>query len=130
LPFTVISESVITLTLPNPVHGWRGRTHSLRYCDAHEEGRFAWYELAFMQFAMGGCQPPIEPYALSAYAALPVFSPGIGTAQLGWPVDEIDRSDLSEFLGRWSGWFADAAAGRLSRPMMMPEKPTAGTWRR
>ena len=129
LPFTVISESVITLALPGSVHGWRGRSHSLWYCDAHEEGRFAWYELAFRELAMGGYQPPVEPYALSAKVALDVFSPGLVRSQLGWPVEEIDRSDPSVFLGRWLGWFADASAGTLSRPNPMPEKPTGNTWR-
>jgi len=131
LPFTVISESVITLSLPSAERsGWRGRSHSLWYCDAHEEGRFAWYELAFMEMALRGYRPPNEPYAQSANAAQGVFSPGIIGMQLGWPVEEIDRSDLSEFLGRWLDWFADATAGRLQRPNMMPEKPTGGTWRR
>lgn len=129
LPFTVIAESVITVALPNPVHGWQGRSHSLWYCDAHQEGRFAWHELAFMEMALRGYVPQIDPYAQSANAAQGVFSPGITGMQLGWPVEEIDRSDLSEFLGRWLDWFADAAAGRLSRPFQVPEKPTAGTWR-
>lgn len=129
LPFTVVSESLITLTLPNPVQGWRGRSHSLWYCDAHEKGRFAWYELAFMEMALGGYHPQIEPYAQSANASQGVFCPGITGMQLGWPVEEIDRSDPSEFLGRWLDWFADAALGKLSRPAMIPEKPTHGTWR-
>jgi eukaryotic-like serine/threonine-protein kinase len=64
-PFTVISEAGITINLPGDVHGWRGRGHSLWFCEAKEEGWFAWHEMAFMDFAF--TQPPaIVPYPLSA----------------------------------------------------------------
>jgi eukaryotic-like serine/threonine-protein kinase len=129
VPFTVISESVITVTLPRTVRGWRGRSHSLWFCDAHDEGRFAWYELAFMEFAGGAYRPQIEPYPLSAAVAGNAFNSVIGMIQLGWPVEEIDRSDLTEFLSRWLGWFADAARGQLWCPHALPEKPTQGSWR-
>ncbi|MDC8980501.1 serine/threonine-protein kinase [Mycobacterium marinum] len=130
LPFTVISESQIVVTTVRPVRGYQGRSHSLWFCDAHEEGRFAWYELAFMRFAGGASHPVMEPYSLSALNSRICFQNVMGTEQIAWPVEEIDRFDLSEFLGRWLGWFAQAAAGTLSRPNMMPEKPSEGSWRR
>jgi eukaryotic-like serine/threonine-protein kinase len=48
---------------------------------------------------------------------------------LAWPVEELDRSNPTEFIDRWIGWFADAAIGELHHPSTMPEKPTDGSWR-
>ena len=129
-PFTVISEAAITVNLVDPVRGWKGRSHSLWFCDAKEEGRFAWHELAFMDWAGGTYQPEVVPYPLTADGGHIAFQPIMGTTQLAWPVEELDRSELDEFMGRWLGWFADAAAGRLQRPMMLPEKNAEGSWRR
>lgn len=129
-PFTVVSEAVITVTMSNPNRGYRGRKHSLWYCDAHREGEFGWYELAFMDSAFRQGRPPVEPNALSAHEAREVFTPVIGTRQLAWPVEELDLDDLGEFVDRWIGWFASAVVGQLQHPMMMPEKTTEGTWRR
>jgi serine/threonine-protein kinase len=129
-PFTVISESVITVTRPHPTRdGWVGRSHSLWFCDAKEENRFAWYELAFWNGAFGG-HPTMEPHAESASGTQAVFEPVMIRTQLAWPPTEIDRSDLSEFVGRWLGWFGDAATGSLQRPLKMPEHETQGSWRR
>jgi serine/threonine-protein kinase len=111
--------------MQRPIRNWQGRSHSLWFCDPHEEGRFGWYELAFMEFAAGTYHPVMEPFSLAARSAHDVFLHVIGTQQLAWPIEEIDRSDLSEFLGRSLGWFADAAACTLSRPGMMPENPSA-----
>lgn len=129
-PFTVISESAIAVTRPLPTpDGWRGRSHSLWFCDATEENRFAWHELAFWDGAFGG-HPSMEPFAGSAAGHHVAFQPVMGRRALAWPVTELDRSDLSEFVGRWLGWFGDAASGRLQRPNQMPERPAEGSWRR
>lgn len=126
-PFTVISESVITVKRPRATRdGWAGRSHSLWFCDAKEKNRFAWYELAFW----GGGHPSIEPNAASsAEQTQIVFQPVMGGLQLAWPFTELERSDLSEFVGRWLGWFGDAATGSLQRPMVMPERSPKGSWR-
>jgi hypothetical protein len=128
-PFTVISESAITVTTPTSVHGYRGRSHSLWYCDPFVEGEFGWYELAFMESAFSS-QPQVVPFALSANEARVAFEPVMGTTQLAWPFTEIDRSDPTEFLGRWLAWFAQAATGTLQQPMMLPERQGNRSWRR
>ena len=126
--FTVISESVITVTIPSTIGGYRGRSHSLWYCDAEDEGQFAWYEVGFMEWGLAIARPAIEPYHLAAFEAPPLaFRPGIGTtATLDW-FDEIDLGDVSGFVDRWIGWFAEAAAGELRRHGPGPEN--VGTWR-
>jgi serine/threonine-protein kinase len=129
-PFTVISEAVITINLAGDgVRGWRGRSHSLWFCDAKEQDRFAWHELAFMSSAFSA-QPAVVPFPLSAAEGHVAFEPVIGGRQLAWPVEEVKRDDLISFLGRWLGWFADAAKGQLQQPGMLPERPAEGSWRK
>jgi eukaryotic-like serine/threonine-protein kinase len=126
LPITVVSESVITVTVPRAVYGWAGRSHSLWFCNAFEKDRFAWYEVAFMASPLGGGSPTMEPFATAAAASQHALMPIIGQTQLAWDFEELDRSDLSEFVNRWLGWFGTAAQGRLQRPGMLPEKPERG----
>jgi serine/threonine-protein kinase len=129
-PFAVVAFAGIAVNLGHRNRmGWEGRSHSLWFCDAHEEGRFAWYEMAFMSSPIGGNHPSVEPYSNSPLEGQVAFQRVIGTTQLAWPVEELDRVDPSEFLDRWLGWFADAAEGRLGRPSRMPEKNTQGSWR-
>lgn len=129
-PFTVVSEAVVMLVLPSMSRsGWAGRSHSLWSCDAHVENRFSWYETAFMTTPMMTSRSVMEPYHHSSDAANEALSPVKGVQQAAWPF-ELDRSDLSEFVDRWLGWFGAAAQGSLSKSSMMPEKKTAGTWRR
>lgn len=129
-PFTVISEAVITVNLAGDgVRGWRGRSHSLWFCDAKEEGLFAWHELAFMDFALRQ-QPAVVPFPLSASDGHAAFQPIMGGRQLAWPVEMINRDDITEFLGRWLGWFAQAARGGLQQPSMLPERAAEGSWRK
>jgi len=130
-PFTVVAEAKISVTTSRRVYDYEGRSHSLWYCDAHEEGRFAWYETAFMRSPLlGGSNSMTDPFSADPNSASIVFSGVTGTVQLAWPLEELDRSDPTEFIDRWMGWFADAARGEIQRPSTMPEKPTAGSWRR
>lgn len=127
-PFTVVSEAVITVNPVQSVRGYAGRTHSLWYCDAFEEGRFAWYELAFMEFAMNN-QPARVPFAMGAASARQAFLPIVGTTQLARRFEELDRSELDDFLDRWLGWFARAIAGELQAPGVLPEHQPVDNWR-
>ena len=42
----------------------------------------------------------MEPFAESAVPTHVVFEPIMATIQLAWLFTEVDRSDLSEFVGR------------------------------
>jgi eukaryotic-like serine/threonine-protein kinase len=128
-PFTVISESVITVTMERMIQNYRGRSHSLWFCDAEEENQFAWYEVAFMEWGGQVSRPPIEPYALSAWEVPPVaFGNVMGTMRIDW-LDEIDLGDLNDFVGRWLGWFAEAAAETLRRPQVAENPERRRSWR-
>ncbi|MGH3726300.1 MAG: serine/threonine-protein kinase [Mycobacterium sp.] len=127
MPFTVISESVVSVNLHDyqfPTD-YRGRAHSLWYCNATHPGRFAWHELAFMEFALN-LQPSIVPFSMLAdERARQIVDPSyqvVGSRQLARPIREIDLDDPHEFLDRWLGWFADGAIGQLHRPGQLPEE--------
>ena len=47
-PFDVIAYSAIAVLRPRDRSGYKGRVHSLWFCDPKEEGVFRWYDLAFM----------------------------------------------------------------------------------
>ncbi|MGR4862111.1 serine/threonine-protein kinase [Kriegella sp. LARHCF250] len=128
-PFTVIASATITVNMPQGNRsGYQGRAHSLWYCDAHEAGRFAWYETAFM--AVLSATRTVTPFALDPRAASGALSNAMTTEQVAWPFEELDRSDPTEFVDRWLNWFALAAKGQLAIPHNMPEKPVGGSWRK
>lgn len=129
-PFSVIAIANIAVNLGGRTHrGWAGRSHSLWFCDAHEQGQFAWHETAFMNSPFIASHPAVEPFSCSPTDGKVAFENVIGTMQLAWPVEELDRADPAEFLDRWIGWLADGAEQRLARPSTMPEKQTRGSWR-
>jgi len=55
---------------------------------------------------------------------------GMAEYQVAWPFTRLSLEELGDFIDRWAGWLADAAAGKLSHPSTMPERPTQWTWRR
>jgi len=127
----VIGYATVSITIPADREGYEGRSHSLYYCDVNEPGSYAWHETAFI-FTPGlprqGRQDPfaLPPGAESAKA----LSPGISEYQVAWPFTRLIVGEIDDYLDRWLGWFAAAAQGQLQRPMMMPERPAEGTWRR
>lgn len=130
-PFSVVASAVLTVRRQDANQfGWTGRSHSLWFCDAFEADRFSWCELAFMESPFSGDRPSFEPYAGEPDQVGIAFSNVMGTMQLAWGLDELDRDDPAELIDRWLGWFADAVEGRLHRPSSMPERRGERAWRR
>ncbi len=124
-PFDVVAHALIAAKKPQDRYGYEGRSHSLWFCDAWDEGRFRWFELAFMIMPLMRAQatsvdpfalPPTDPHAAGA------FWHGIDVRQLDWEPLAFDQGDEEQFIERWLDWFAAAADGSLSRPSAMPEK--------
>lgn len=119
------------VTSPDP-WGYKGRSHSLYYCNAHDEQRFAWYETAFMH------HPLIDPHHVSQepFALNPddraavALRPGMAQYQAAWPFTELVSGEVDDFIDRWVKWLALAAQGQLHRPSQIPERPAENTWRR
>ena len=128
-PFEVIACASIELEQTSTHNDYPGRSHSLWYCDALQEGRFDWFELAFMDSPLFGGRQRMEPYAEQPERISIAFERVIGTAQLAWPLEQLDRADPQEFVDRWIGWFAEASDSKLFRPSTMPEKPVEYNWR-
>lgn len=121
--FDVILSSEINLRIPRSRSGWEGRSHSLWYCDAKEEGVFAWFESAFMVNPMVPQRGRQDPFALApGQESAEAISPVVGMFQLAWPFTDLNPSELGDFIDRWSAWLAAAARGQLNRPSRMPER--------
>jgi serine/threonine-protein kinase len=127
-PFEVIAVASIVVNQDRNRRGYEGRSHSLWYCDAQSEGVYGWYELAFMRSAFRA-QPAIVPYAAHPRDVPNAFKRVIGAEQLAWPIEELHRADLTEFVDRWLGWFADASVEELFCPATLPEKYVNGGYR-
>ena len=128
-PFEVIACASIELLQTSTHNDYPGRSHSLWYCDALQEGRFEWFELAFMDSPLFGGRRRMEPYAAQPEGISIAFDRVIGATQLAWPLEQLDRADPKEFVGRWIGWFAEASDSKLFKPSTMPEKPVERNWR-
>ena len=120
LPFEVIAHTKISVSGP-PHRGYVGRSHSLWYCDAQDEGVFRWYETAFWEF--GGPKNGFEPFAMPPET-------WVAGRSLARPFTPIDQGEEEGFIERWMEWFGEAGHGPLRHPSKMPELPTEGSWRR
>lgn len=132
VPFDVIASADLTIRIPSDRSGYEGRSHSLWFCDARAVNEYGWFETAFMVHPLvGGGRPGLDPFALDpGIDALDAIGPITGTTQMAWPFTRIIPGQADEFISRWAGWFADAAAGQLHHPTTMPERDPQGTWRR
>lgn len=129
-PFDVIAYCEIALRIPENRWQYDGRSHSLWFCDAQEEGVYRWYETAFMINPLIPRRGRMNPFALDpGEDAAVAFSPVVGEVQLAWPMTPIDQGEEQEFIQRWMEWFADAAEGKLEHPRHMPERDPRGSSR-
>jgi serine/threonine protein kinase len=129
--FEVIACASIKIRISKNHYGYEGRSHSLWFCDAHEAGRFEWFETAFMHMPLTGRSSAMAPFFMDpGVGAAKALWSGMAEYQLAWPFTPVRAADLSDFLDRWIGWLADASQGRLQSPSMMPERPAEGSWRR
>ena len=130
-PFDVVGQSAIRLGIPRDRWGWDGRSHSLWFCDAQEEGEYRWFETAFRFDALAGKSSSAEPFAMEPdEKAGQAFVGAMGVEYaLAWPFTPIDQGE-TEFNERWINWFARAAQGSLGRPSGMPERQPDRSWRK
>lgn len=115
--FDVVASAIVGLQVPGDRDGFRGRSHSLWFCDAQVPGEYRWFETAFKVMALVPERGTMEPFALdpdSEEVKQALFS-GLGTREVAWPFTPLEIDDLSAFLDRWAGWFAQAVTGSLSR---------------
>ncbi len=127
--FDVVAHAQISVNIPT-LNNYGGRSHSLWYCDAREEGRFQWFETAFMVTPIIPQRGIMDPFALNpGKEAAQALWRGLGSHQVAWPFEPLHVSSLDNFIDRWASWFADAVSGRLGHPSRMPERSTKNSWR-
>jgi len=128
--FNVISQSGLVLSFPPDQYGYQGRSHSLWFCDAHEAGRYQWFETAFMISPLARKESNMNPFMRDpGEDSAKALWNGMAAFQLAWPLEPVDVGDLDEFIDRWATWFAEAAQGRLTHPSRMPQRDTPRNWR-
>lgn len=122
-PFDVIAYTTIVVRKPRDRYDYEGRAHSLWFCDAHDEGVYRWYELAFMVSGLSPERFAFEPFDLipADRNAAGALAPVMDIRQVAWQPLPFDQGDEEQFIERWMKWFAASADGTLSRPSRMPE---------
>jgi serine/threonine-protein kinase len=128
--FDLVAVAEIGLRMPSDRFGFSGRSHSLWFADAQTEGEYVWFETGFSLMALMASLPDPDPFALAGgQDARRSLLTGVHTHVVVWPFTPLRLGELDEFVGRWAGWLADAAEGRLQR---VPGDGGAavGSWRR
>ncbi|MFA5308222.1 MAG: serine/threonine-protein kinase [Dehalococcoidales bacterium] len=122
--FDVIAYTAITARKPRDHYDYEGRAHSLWYCDAHDEGIYRWYELAFMVGVFHGERGILNPFAMPPNeGAAGAFTSVMGTArQIAWQPVPFNQGNEEQFFERWLACFAGAVDGSISMPSHMPEQ--------
>lgn len=93
------------------------------FCDAHEEGVYRWYELAFMISPLIDERSEVDPFFLDPKDpnAGKCFTPVMTDRQLAWQPTAVDQGEETTFSERWLEWFGAAATNSLDRQRSMPE---------
>jgi hypothetical protein len=129
LPFDVVAWAyVVVESKPGPKDGYRGRAHSLWFCDVEESGTYAWYEVGFVHempdVILGAPNSTYMPRAglfrPNALNPRHVSASALANDQMIgviWPFTQVE---IHEFCDRWIKWFAEASRGVLREPA----KPT------
>lgn len=122
--FDVIAYTAIAVRRPQDPNSYEGRQHSLWFCDAHDEGVYRWYELAFMVSPLIPERFTLDPFGLppTGEHAAGALSPAMHVRQIAWQPLPFDQGDEEQFIDRWLTWFAAAVDGTISHPSSMPEK--------
>jgi eukaryotic-like serine/threonine-protein kinase len=127
----VVCSAAVALRIPQDRWGYGGQSHSLWFGDIQTEGRYGWYETAFMFSALMQRPSPTNPFSLTpGPEAARALGNSLADFQVAWPFTQLVAGNWGEFIDRWAEWFAAAAAGELRHPSSMPERPPAGSWRR
>lgn len=126
----VVAYATIGVKFPPDYYEYEGRSHSLWFCDAQEQGVYGWYETAFMVSAVIPKRGRQNPFALPpSKEAGGALSRAITPFDVAWPFTPIEPGNDDEFLERWMTWFGQAAQGNLRYPSTMPERNSQGSWR-
>ncbi|NKV19180.1 protein kinase [Rhodococcus hoagii] len=128
IPFDVVCTGRISVEMTGVRDRWAGRSHSIWYCDAQNEGEYYWYETAFHNLRANS---RLEPYsrAASGRDTEMALQRVMHTEQVAVGFTALVGEAVDEFVERWIDRFAQAARDQLPRPMVLPEGTVQGTWR-
>lgn len=115
--FRVIAYARIGVSVNAPNSTYKGRSHSLWYCDVQESGVFRWYETAFRSSGLSRVPRTTEPFDLPPNRdSFLAHSNVMHTVDVAMPFVAIDQGGEDDFIDRWIGWFASGVQGQLREP--------------
>jgi serine/threonine protein kinase len=124
LRWDIVASSIITVVTTPSEHGreyaWSA---SLIYADRNDGHGYRWYEVAFFTSALSRKRGNRdEPYALELHERdfFQALSPAMHSVAVAYGPLPIDGEDEADFIERWLGLIAKAAAGQLEQPRSMP----------
>lgn len=120
----VIAHSSIEVTQPADQYGYRGRSHSLYFCDFAVSGEYGWFEVAYMRLLSSSGD--VAPFSLPPEEAVSALGQGLGAYQLAYGFLPVRLDELDAFIDRWLLWFAASSRRALSYPSTLPEGRTFG----
>jgi tRNA A-37 threonylcarbamoyl transferase component Bud32 len=123
--FDVVAASTIGIALPEHSARYKGRSHSLWFCDGMEKGRYRWFEVAFWTMHSTNNPFALDPGDEAGEAIAPI----LGIHHIARVPVAIDQGEEGGFVERWLDWFASAILGELYAPGGMPETSN-GAFRR
>ncbi len=102
LAFDVIAYTEIAVRQPRDRFGYEGRSHSLWFCDAYNEGVYRWFETAFMIGVWIPQRSTMDPFARSPTdkMAAHAFASATSDRQVAWEPLPFDQGDEEQFLER------------------------------
>lgn len=142
-PFDVVAYATVVLQVPDyhpgphpaiarpnfiGTYGYKGRSHSLWYCNARAAGRYRWFETAFMTSPDTMLHPSTEPFALTPNAEASRAFETAEAHQVAWPFTPLEPGDIGQFVDQWATWLAEAAQGKLTFQVQLPVPSASGSW--
>ncbi|SDQ32856.1 serine/threonine protein kinase [Leucobacter chromiiresistens] len=113
-PWDVIAQSSVRVAIGSP-----SRSHSLYFADFESHGRYAWFELGFMNTFNADFDS--EPRELPPKEGLLALLPTMASYQLAWGVKRLDPGSPDEFVESWAERFGLAAVNKFPRLSRLPD---------
>ncbi len=96
------------------------RSANLVFARPHERAEYRWLEMAFWSLSRVSGQEGYPGSLRYVWEIDEALAPILGVMNLAYQPVPIDGENEEAFVEYWMGIVAQAAMGRLSRPMQMP----------
>lgn len=128
--FDVAAYADISVTSSRDQFGYKGRSHSLWFCNATSSDEYGWHEVAFMISPFIQKRYSIDPFTLPPGRDSGVALSNItGSHQVAVPLKRISSENSHQFIEWWAMYLAASSENGCRMPTTMPEPPSNNGWR-